>query len=77
MVRVFFIIYISSIVKVLKDTYCQCKLILHRQPIEIVQPFISYQESEVKWNNVAEKNTIVIRLLCKIISHTLWCIKVI
>jgi hypothetical protein len=36
----------------LKDIHCQCKLIL-QQPIKIIQSFMSYQENEVKWNDVA------------------------
>jgi hypothetical protein len=42
----------------LKDIHCQCKLIL-QQPIKIIQSSMSYQENEVKWNDVAA-NMIVI-----------------
>jgi hypothetical protein len=36
----------------LKDTYGQYKLILCRQPIRMVQPFISYKKNGIKWIDV-------------------------
>jgi hypothetical protein len=56
----------------LKDIQCQCKLTLHWQSIRIIQLSISYQESGVKWDDMAE-NMIMIGWQCKIV---LYCVHI-
>jgi hypothetical protein len=48
--------------------HCQCKLSLHWQLIRMLQPSMSYQESDVKWGDMTE-NMIVSGWQCKIILH--------
>jgi hypothetical protein len=37
----------------------QCKLILYRQSIRMLQHSMSYQETGVKWDNVAENMVVI------------------
>jgi hypothetical protein len=50
------------------DMHWRCKIILHGHPIRNHQSSISYEESGVKWGDVAEY-MVVIGWQCKIILH--------
>jgi hypothetical protein len=51
--------YSLDLDKSLKDTHCQCKVILHWQLIRIIKPYMSYQESEVKWGEMTENMVVI------------------
>jgi hypothetical protein len=57
-------VYLLSLI----DMHRRCKIILHGHPIRNHQSSISYEESGVKWGDVAEY-MVVIGWQCKIILH--------